>query len=291
MPPGRCVAEDSAYRRLLSRLACDRFDIVHNNSLHYLVPGLAGLLSAPIVHTLHTPPFDWLRDAHARRDVTSGAVVAVSRSLARGWAGLATHVIGNGVDVGALMKRHAPGRNAIWVGRIVPEKGPHLAIDAARRAGFSIDLYGPAQHETFFETEVEPRLGYDARWHGHLDQAALRNAMAGADVGVITPLWDEPFGLATAEMSAAGLPVAAFDRGATREILTPSTGCLARPGDIDHLASAIRAAACLESADCSDHARKFLTVERMVMRYVELYRRLLGDASSTAALESDDLFP
>ncbi|WP_403025678.1 glycosyltransferase family 4 protein [Salinibacterium sp. GXW1014] len=49
-------------------------------------------------------------------------------------------------------------------------------------------------------------------------------------------------GLVVAEALACGTPVAAFDRGAISEIVDESSGCLARPGDIDSLAHAMLAA-------------------------------------------------
>ncbi len=293
MPPGRCTREDNGYRRLIYTLDSSHFDIIHNNSLHYLVPGLDHLLDIPVVHTLHTPPFAWLRDAHVRRaqNNSKGVVVAISQSLARQWNGLADLVILNGVPIPSEAKHsstlHAR-RQAIWVGRLVPEKAPHLAIDAARQAGFHINLYGPAQHKDYFSSKVEPRLGPTAQWHGHRDQDRLRAAMKQSNVGLVTPCWDEPFGLTTAEMSAIGLPVAGFDRGATREILTARTGRLARPNDVDHLAELMAETAVLKRSDCRSHAAAVLDEDLMVRRYEQLYERLIANPSGLE-LGSKDL--
>ncbi len=282
MPPDRFPREDRSYRRVFERLANGRFDLVHNNSLHYLGPTLARYLAAPVVHTLHSPPFDWLQHAHLRCAGFGTTVIAVSTALAVEWRGIATHVVHNGVYVDPALDipGRRVGRRAIWVGRFVPEKAPHYAIDAATRAGFSIDLYGPAQHPEFIATEIEPRLGPDVRWHGHQTQQHIRRAMRDADVGLATPRWNEPFGLTTAEMLAAGLPVAGFDRGATSEILTPTTGRLARPDDIGHLAAMMSEAATLNRRDCLRHATANLSIERMLDDYERIYHNVTNPSGA-----------
>ena len=70
--------------------------------------------------------------------------VAVSAHTAGAWSHLVpdAHVIHNGVDV----ERWRPGPGGgpvVWFGRIVPEKGTHLAIDAAVLAGHPLLLAGP----------------------------------------------------------------------------------------------------------------------------------------------------
>lgn len=55
---------------------------------------------------------------------------------------------------------------------------------------------------------------------------------------LFTPCWDEPFGLVAIEAMACGLPVAAFDAGAAREVVGEA-GCIAPAGDVSALADAL----------------------------------------------------
>lgn len=279
MPAGRWETEDAGYRLALGAVAAPgAFDVVHNNSLHYLPPTLCDQLGVPTVHTLHTPPFDPLHLAHEQRArrAPGGDVVAVSHSLRRAWGALATTVVPNGVRIDEWVYGDAPSDACVWMGRVVPEKAPHLAIDAARLAGRKIVLAGPVQHPGYFEAEVRPRLGAHARWLGHLDTTSLSALCRTAAVGVVTPQWDEPFGLVIAEMLACGTPVAAFARGAITELVVPGVGATAAPDDVASLAAAIDAAARLDRRVCRKHAVEHLSAMVMAERYIARYRAAMN---------------
>jgi glycosyltransferase involved in cell wall biosynthesis len=168
------------------------------------------------------------------------------------------------------------GERAVWSGRLVPEKAPHLAIDAARSAGFAIDLVGPVQDHDYVAREVLPRLGPDVVHHGHLAGAELVRMIGSAAVAVVSPVWDEPYGLVAAEALACGTPVAAFARGALPEIVDDSCGALAAAGDVDALARAIGIAAGRDRTAARLRAETRCDVDRMVDSYEALYRELAG---------------
>lgn len=270
-PPERFMQEHHAYLSLMLELSRrpGEFDVVHNNSLHHLPVALSPLLSVPVVTTLHTPPTPWLESA---MQVTPGVrCVAVSRFTASQWRHCTeADVVLNGVDTNQW--RPGPGGGgALWFGRLVAEKAPHLAIDAAVRAGIPIDLAGPAYDADYFDTSIRPRLGPDVRYLGHLTTAQLVQRVGHARVTVVTPEWEEPYGLVAAESLACGTPVAAFDRGALPEVLCPNSGRLARAGDVDDLARAIREASLLSRDRVRRAAVERCSLTAMVDRYEQLY--------------------
>ena len=57
-------------------------------------------------------------------------------------------------------RRPGPDAPLVFLGRIEEIKGPHLAIEVARRSGFPLVIAGnvPAEHRAFFEAKIEPHL-------------------------------------------------------------------------------------------------------------------------------------
>lgn len=60
------MAEHHAYLDVMLSMSDERgshYDVLHNNSLHYLPVAMAKASRAPVVTTLHTPPTPWLESA------------------------------------------------------------------------------------------------------------------------------------------------------------------------------------------------------------------------------------
>ncbi len=144
----------------------------------------------------------------------------------------------NGIDPAAWPYQSQGDGSAVWCARITPDKGAHLAIAAARRAGLPLTLLGPIEEPDYWAAQVAPELGGAIRYGGRLGGAALAAEVGRASVFLTTPCWDEPFGLAAIEAMACGLPVAGFARGAVPEVVGEA-GALAAPGDVTDLARAI----------------------------------------------------
>jgi glycosyltransferase involved in cell wall biosynthesis len=277
-PSDAWIAEHHAYLALMLELArCGRgrFDVVHNHSLHHLPVAMAPMLDIPLMTTLHTPPLPWLESAIA---IARGAssFTAVSRSTSQAWAHVVTSdTILNGVDTHAWP--YGPGGGpAVWSGRLVREKAPHLAIDAARLAGLPVILAGPASDDDYFEESIAPRLGPHVVHVGHLDHRAMARLLGRAAIALVTPEWDEPYGLVVAEAMSCGTPVAAYARGALPELVVDGVGALAPPGDVSGLADAIDAARECDRRQVRAHAVSSLSAEHMTAEYEARYARLSG---------------
>jgi glycosyltransferase involved in cell wall biosynthesis len=277
MPAESFMAEHHAYLSLMLGLDERGYDLVHNNCLHYLPVAMAAATRTPMVTTLHSPPTPWLESAiRCHRGDRGSRWVSVSRANAAAWAHLCDpcDVIPNGVDLAAWPFRAQPrGRRAVWSGRIVPEKGTHLAIAAARRAGIPLDVAGPASDLAYFRRCREV-AGDGFSYLGHLATPELAAAVGDAAVCLVTPDWEEPFGLVAIEALACGTPIAGFDRGALAEVIDGRTGALAERGDVDDLAKKIGLAMAMSRQDCRCRAERNFSLEAMTDRYLEAYGRL-----------------
>jgi glycosyltransferase involved in cell wall biosynthesis len=275
MPPEPWLREHHAYLQVMVQLL-ERSDVhvVHNNSLHHLPIVMAAAVPTPMLTTLHTPPTPWLESAISIADCPRSRFVAVSAHTASSWRHVvSSDVVPNGVDVQRWLP--GPGGQALaWAGRMVPEKAPHLAIAVARESGRRLRLSGPISDRAYFETMVAPALGDDVEYVGHLSQPHLAALFGSSSATLVTPEWDEPYGLVAAESLACGTPVVAFDRGGLAEFVTPEVGVLVPGGDVAGAGAAVAAAARLDRATCRAHALAECSVERMIDRYLSLYESM-----------------
>ena len=267
--------EDEAYETLLTNLSGSDFDVIHNHSLSPIPLRFASVLPARMLTTLHAPPLPrMVEEIRNRGAEMCGDFVNISQANAKAWSAALPHqtVIHNGVDTG-FWKTCCSLKNdrAIWFGRILPDKGTHFAIEAAHRAGLDIDVIGPVSDQRYFDQEVAPRLSGRDRYMGHRTHEELCKLISRSAVALVTPCWDEPFGLVVAEALACGTPVAGFSRGALPEIVSPSVGDLAAPGDVGQLAAAVRKCLNLNSEVCRRVAQEQFGLTRMIRHYEQLY--------------------
>jgi glycosyltransferase involved in cell wall biosynthesis len=273
--PKAFMADHHAYLNLMMQLTGTdgSFDIIHNHSLHHLPVVMAPLLATPMITTLHTPPTPWLESALDVTGSGSTRFAAVSRHTADAWRHVAPDVtvVPNGVDF-----RRWPlgpgGSRLVWFGRITPEKAPHLAIAAARRADLSLVLAGPISDIAYFRQSIAPALSDDVRYAGHLNHDELACLVGNSGAALVTPVWHEPYGLVVAEAMSCGTPVVAFACGGIPEIVSPRSGRLVPPNDVEAMAAAIPKALSLSRIDVHQHAVDCCSAEAMVTAYLNLYR-------------------
>jgi glycosyltransferase involved in cell wall biosynthesis len=276
------AVQAAAYLGVAASLRAARPDVVHAHALDW--PAFYALAAAglPTVHTLHLGPLDPAAAAAARAAAGSAPrprFVAVSRACRAQWRGVVgvDAVIGNGVDPAVIPFSATPQRDlALVAGRIAPEKGTHLAIAAALRAGMRVALAGGVYDRAYFEEKVEPLLGPRVENLGPLAHRRLAALYGRAAVAVVASLWEEPFGMVAVEANLAGTPVAGFARGALPEVVGAVGGVLTATTTADALAEAIAAAISRDRRRVRAAAARRHPVERMVDRYLDLYRRAAG---------------
>lgn len=280
------------------------FDIVHthlsSSSDLYIFPLTAGL-TTPHVTTLHSRfPFDrvqsWTGDADAfyMEWAPNVPIVAISEA-ARDEVPYPLHFVGI-VHHGLPMHQFQPaGRKRgdffVWLGRFVPEKGTHLAIEAAKRARVPLVLAGTIdryQQESihYFEQMIKPHIDNEqVKYVGPVNMKQKISLLSRA-CGFLNPIeWEEPFGMVMIEAMALGCPVISFARGAAPELIVHGkTGFLVH--DVNEM---VRFIPCIDDIDrdvTRMHVERHFSVRIMAQKYVKIYQKVIAQANTASARTS-----
>jgi glycosyltransferase involved in cell wall biosynthesis len=270
---------EAGYAAACERIAAGGFDVLHNNSLSRLPLERRRTDATPTVTSLHVPPYDALAGFVRASPAPGHRITATSAAQLASWwpegPPPEASVLPNGIDPAAWPFRETGDGSAVWCGRIAGLKGTHHAVAAARAAGVALTLFGPVEEPEYWTAQVAPLLGGAIRYGGHLPGPALAAEMGRASVCLFTPCWDEPFGLAAIEAMACGLPVAGFDRGATREVVGEA-GRLVAEGDGEGLARALGEALAIPRTVPRARVLRLFTRDLWLDRCEALYAQARG---------------
>lgn len=264
-------------------------DIVHDHTL--VGPVLARGRLVPTVVTAHGRVTGFYADYYRSLGDTVD-LVAISHAQRRANSGLNwVGTVHNGIDVSTFPFRADNDGYVLWLGRFNNEKGPQIAIDAARAAGYPIVLAGklnePDERE-FFAREITPRLGAGVSYIGEADAALKRELLAGARALVFPIQWEEPFGMVMIEAMACGTPVVAMRRGSVGEVVRNGvTGLVV--DDYDQFVDAIDAVSGIDPVDCRAHAEENFDLSVMARGYERVYRALVGGVRELTQLATREM--
>ena len=254
------------------------FDIVHAHQAPAISFSL--VCATPTVLTLHHDRVEKLVEYYGDfRDVTYVAISERQASLVPELA--IRHVVHHGLDVDLYDSGDGGGGWLAFVGRLAPEKGPHIAIDAALAAGVPLQIGGQAHwvNEEYFERELRPRLaraGDLVTSLGEVSLAPKLKMLRGARATLFPIEWEEPFGLVMIESMLVGTPVIAFGRGSAPEIVEEGvTGFVAR--DKSEMVECIRRIGAIDRTRCRQRARERWSSLRMARDYERVYQQTVRE--------------
>jgi glycosyltransferase involved in cell wall biosynthesis len=181
----------------------------------------------------------------------------------------------NGIDPAEFTFVDRPGDYLVFLGRFHPEKGTHLAIEIARRAGVRLKIAAIHQDREYFETKILPHVDGDrVEYLGPVEREA-RNALLGGALALVhMTTRPERFGLTMVEAMACGTPVLGARMGSIPEIVVDGeTGFLC--DSVEDAVMKVPHLAALERRACRERVETTFSTERMIDRYLETYRRAL----------------
>jgi glycosyltransferase involved in cell wall biosynthesis len=163
------------------------------------------------------------------------------------------------------------GDDLVFLGRIHPDKGVHLAIELARLSGRRLLIAGIIQDETYFRQEVEPHI--DDRKVSYIGPVGVaeKNALFARAYALIhLNTIPERFGLVLVEANAAGVPVIAMDLGSCSEVIEDGkTGFLV--ANVNEAVQALERLPEISRSACRQRVEQRFSVETMVQAYERVY--------------------
>lgn len=255
-------------------------DVIHDHCGFSTLVAASMTGIAPVVHTVHGNIPEAYATFYASAAGRTG-FVSISGAQRQSmpelpWIG----TVHNAVDVDAL--RVTPLEKEpylLCLARICPDKGQHVAIEAARRAGMRLVLAGKVEGipeaTDYFERYIAPAVDGERVVHMHNVAGEEKARLLARAHALLAPLqWDEPFGLAMVEAMASGTPAIAMARGAAPELVTEGvTGFLVH--DIDGMTAAISRVAEVDPWTCANASRARFSRSAMADSYLQLYETAL----------------
>lgn len=245
------------------------FDLIHSH-YDFMALTYSRLVFTPVLTTIHGFSSPQILPVYQKyRDGYFASISDSDRAPGLNYLG----TVYNGIDLSLYPLRTQGGDALLFLGRIHPDKGVHLAIAVARQSGLPLNIAGIIQDPAYFREQVEPHLNTRIRYVGPVDVEA-KNALFARSLALLhLNTIPERFGLVLAEANAAGLPVIAMDLGSCREVVDHArTGFL-----VDSVEGAVAVLPRIHEIDgqaCRARVERLFSIETMVAAYERLYHQI-----------------
>jgi len=113
----------------------------------------------------------------------------------------------------------SPGRHALFIGRLVEEKGVDLLLDAWTPDRLPLVIVGDGPLRGHLEQRVKADGQANVRFAGFQDRAGIHSLLGEARFLVMPSIWFETLGIVLIEAYAHGVPVIATRLGAMADVV------------------------------------------------------------------------
>lgn len=253
------------------------YDILHSQ-FDYLPLIFAKFVKTPIVTTIHgfTSPKIIPVFKKYNNETYYVSISDADRSSELDYISTVYH--GIEIEKYEFSKRH--GEGLVFLGRIHPDKGVHLAIEVAKKTGIKLTIAAIIQDENYFKEKIEPELDGDLiNYIGSVGPEKRNELLANCLATLHLIQFNEPFGLTMVESMACGAPVIVIPRGSVPEIIIDKkTGFFVN--NVNEAAKAVEKINTLNRNDCRKQVEDKFTVEKMAEGYIEVYNKILVNSDS-----------
>lgn len=191
-------------------------------------------------------------------------------------------VVHNAIDISQYNFNAMPQDYFTWIGKIMPIKGTHEAILAAKKAKVQFKFAGIVDKSLkrsydYYNDIVEPLIDNEQiQYFGPAD-VKMKNELVGNAKGFLNPIaWDEPFGLVMTESMSCGTPVIAYNKGAVNEIITDGVdGYIVN--NMDEMVERMQTVDKIDRARVRQTIESKFSIDKMLDEYFKIYERVIKD--------------
>lgn len=277
-----------------------KLDIIHSYhdfGAHYFNE----LTKFPTIYTLHDPmPKKGTIEDLRFKKFFHHNYVSISNSQRGDYSLNFTDTVYHGIDLNDYEFGKSNKGYLIHFGRILEDKGTHLAIEVAKKVNIPLKIATSNVRANlsmqYYNDKIKPQI--DGKFISEVGffQGRQKSDYIGNALAFIFPLqWEEPFGMVMIEAMACGTPVIAYNRGSVAEVVKDGvTGFIIdsddedRPGKgswvikkqgVEGLVEAVKRIGEIDRKACRRHVEENFSVEKMVDGYEKVYQKILSPQS------------
>ncbi|GGE44398.1 glycosyltransferase involved in cell wall biosynthesis [Pedobacter psychrotolerans] len=256
-------------------------DVIHSfGRLAYLIPFLYSTIPK-IMSYQREPTISQIKKAMLLAKKNTIAFTGCSAYISNQILPFApANSIFNGVNLAIydFAKDIAKDAPLVFLGRIEPIKGTHIAIKVALATNKKLVIAGniPDEYTRYFEQEIKPHLSEKITYIGPVNDLQ-KNKLLGNALAFLMPIeWNEPFGIVMAEAMACGTPIIGFNKGSVPEVIINGINGYR----CDTLAEMISAVTDLETIDrkkVREDAENRFSSKIIISQYLNLYQSMINN--------------
>ena len=262
---------------LIEQAKKGHFDLIHNH-FDFLPLTYSQLVDSPIITTIEGFSSKKILSVYKKYNRRTHYVSISNADRYPNLRYVAT--IYHGINVDEFPFSKTGGERLLFLGRISPQKGTHLAIEVARRCRRPLTIGGIIQDQCYFDERVKPFIdGKEIRYIGPVMSQDKGRLLAESYCLLHLIDFEEPFGLVMIESMACGTPVIAFRRGSIPEVIdSGKTGYIVE--DINEAIEMLPLIPKIGRGICREHVKRYFTADRMVDEYLKVFNFILSKKTS-----------
>lgn len=251
-------------------------DIIHS---HFSLIGSfpSNLIGVPVMVSLHTPIDEEIKPfllKYRHLHYVSFSLSQRKQLPDLNWFANIYH----GVDTEKFAFNPEPEDYFLYLGRITEDKGVHLAIEAAKKAGVKLVIAGKTYpEEGYWHSHIEKEIdGVNISYIGEQESSEKIYWLQRAKALIFPTQCQEQFGYVMIEAMSCGTPVIGWNNGAVPEVIQDGKSGFV-VSSVAEMVEAIKNIETISREETRKRAEIYFSVKKMVSGYQKVYRRVISE--------------